>query len=442
MRFDDDEFFEANTVNINRLISKILILLNLLPPVFVLLNKIHVFTIENIFSLKAAVCIGTFTITDAILVFGCGSERMKSKKLRLYDSIQHFAKYFGLFGSAVILGVLGTHTHIGIYISYALVTFMSCLYYSKRTALLMSVSCYVIMLCSLYGKSVARVAEHLTSRTARNDFLSYAAGFTVEFLFVFIITYSITKRSKKTLDQAMEKNEQLRKTQFEIMEFIPKILESHEVFTGHHVKHTVQYVDLIAREMKKKGFYVDILTEDTIVTYSAAANLHDIGKVHIPDNILNKPGKYTPEEFEMMKSHPEEGKKLIESLPKIKDGTFNEIALQMAYYHHEKYDGSGYPNGISGKDIPLCARIMAAADVLDALLSWRPYKEPFDIDTVIGIFEDCRGKHFEPCIVDAVVDLKPLILLLAEDFKIKETSDEEKEYKWRQRIAEGQKKKS
>ena len=98
----------------------------------------------------------------------------------------------------------------------------------------------------------------------------------------------------------MEKNEQLRKTQFEIMEFIPKILESHEVFTGHHVKHTVQYVDLIAREMKKKGFYADILTEDTIVTYSAAANLHDIGKVHIPDNILNKPGKYTPEEFEMM----------------------------------------------------------------------------------------------------------------------------------------------
>ena len=261
-------------------------------------------------------------------------------------------------------------------------------------------------------------------------------------MFVFIITYSVAKRSKWALDQAIKKNEQLRKTQFEIMQFIPKILESHEVFTGHHVKHTVQYVDLIAREMKKKGFYADILTEDTIEIYATAANLHDIGKVHIPDNILNKPGKYTPEEFEMMKSHPEEGKKLIESLPKIKDGTFNEIALQMAYYHHEKYDGSGYPNGISGKDIPLCARIMAAADVLDALLSWRPYKEPFDIDTVIGIFEDCRGKHFESCIVDAVVDLKPLILLLAEDFKIKETSDEEKEYKWRQRIAEGQKKKS
>ena len=442
MRFDDEEFFEANTININRLVTKILILLNLLPPVFIILNKIHIFSIENVFSLKIAVGIVIFTLVDTILVFGCGSERLKSKNLRLYDSIQHVAKYVGLFGAAVILGMLGTHTHIGIYISYALVTFMSCLYYNRKTSLIMSIICYLIMLVSLYGKSVARVAELLTLKTAERDFLSYAAGFTVEFMFVFIITYSVAKRSKWALDQAMKKNEQLRKTQFEIMQFIPKILESHEVFTGHHVKHTVQYVDLIAREMKKKGFYADILTEDTIEIYATAANLHDIGKVHIPDNILNKPGKYTPEEFEMMKSHPEEGKKLIESLPKIKDGTFNEIALQMAYYHHEKSDGSCYPNGISGKDIPLCARIMAAADVLDALLSWRPYKEPFDIDTVIGIFEDCRGKHFEPCIADAVVDLKPLILLLAEDFKIKETSDEEKEYKWRQRIAEGQKKKS
>ena len=189
MRFDDEEFFEANTININRLVTKILILLNLLPPVFIILNKIHIFSIENVFSLKIAVGIVIFTLVDTILVFGCGSERLKSKNFRLYDSIQHFAKYFGLFGAAVILGILGTHTHIGIYISYALVTFMSCLYYNRKTSLIMSIICYLIMLVSLYGKSVARVAELLTLKTAERDFLSYAAGFTVEFMFVLIITY-------------------------------------------------------------------------------------------------------------------------------------------------------------------------------------------------------------------------------------------------------------
>ena len=154
-----------------------------------------------------------------------------------------------------------------------------------------------------------------------------------------------------------------------IMEFIPRMLESHELFTGHHVRHTVKYVELISRELVKEGHYNEILTEQAISVYSAAANLHDIGKVHIPDSILNKPGKYTYEEFQMMKSHPAEGKRLVQLLPMINRGWFNIVAEQMAYCHHEKYDGSGYPNGLSGNEIPLCVRIMSAADVLDALLS-------------------------------------------------------------------------
>lgn len=437
--FDNEEFFESNTVNINRIISEILIFINFLAPLFFILNKAKIFQISNQFTFIFAILIFIFTFIDVILVFVFGSKKFKSKYPSHFDLIQHITKYFGLFGASIILGILGTHTHIGIYISYAIMVFMSCLYYCRKTTSIMAFSCYIIMLISIYVKSIGRINEGMSPNTVIGDFISYSAGFTIEYFFVFLISFSISKISARTLNQAIDTNEQLKKTQLEIMDFIPKILESHEVFTGHHVKHTVKYVDLISRELKRSGLYLDQLTDDNINLFAAAANLHDIGKVHIPDNILNKPGKYTPEEFEMMKSHPAEGRKLIESLPCIKDGKFNKIAIDMAYCHHEKYDGSGYPNGIVGDKIPLCARIMAAADVLDALLSWRPYKESIDIDTALKIIKDSSGSHFEPCIATALINLKPLIFSLSEDFKSKEIEDEEKEYTWRQKLNEERK---
>lgn len=232
----------------------------------------------------------------------------------------------------------------------------------------------------------------------------------------------------------LRKNDESKKTQLEILAFIPKILESHEIFTGHHVAHTVKYVELISKKLKTKGFYSDILNEETIRLYSYAANLHDIGKIHIPDNILNKPGNFTSKEYEMMKNHPAEGKKILEYLPKIKNGEFNKIAIQMAYYHHEKFDGTGYPNKISGKEIPICARIMTAADVLDALLSWRPYKKRMDIEQVMQIFENEKGTHFEPCIAETVISLKSEIYEISQHFLEAEIREEEKEYFWRQQL--------
>ena len=194
--------------------------------------------------------------------------------------------------------------------------------------------------------------------------------------------------------------------------------------------HTRKYVEIIAKELKKGGYYQKELTDENIELYSTAAFLHDIGKIHIPEGVLNKIGKFTPEEYQLMKIHPEEGKKLLEYLPQIEDGTFNEIAKQMAYCHHEKWDGSGYPNGLKGKEIPLCARIMAAADVLDALISQRLYKEPMPVEEAMEVFERSKGMHFEPCIADAVINLKNLISIIDEDFKTTEASTNAEELEW------------
>ena len=131
-----------------------------------------------------------------------------------------------------------------------------------------------------------------------------------------------------------------------------------------------------------------------------------------------------------MKCHPEEGLKLLKFLPKIDDGSLNVIAENMAYCHHEKYDGSGYPQGLKEKEIPLCARVMAAADVLDGLISKRLYKDPMSIDKALEIFEESKGSHFEPCIADAVIRCREKIIELDAQFKETEADTSAKELLW------------
>ena len=182
------------------------------------------------------------------------------------------------------------------------------------------------------------------------------------------------------------------------------LVESRDSFTGEHIKRTAIYVELIARELVKKGLYTDVLTEENIQLFVNTAPLHDLGKIRVPDQILCKPSRFTPEEFERMKTHSLEGYNLIdENLTGVESDEFLEIAKIMALYHHEKWNGTGYPNNVKGTDIPLCARIMAAADVLDALLSKRQYKDAMSIEQAMDIFRESSGSHFEPCIVDAVL---------------------------------------
>lgn len=422
----DDEFYSENIEVINRICSSIILFSNLLGPAFLILTYIGIFKIPVLYSVVVICLIAPVSVLHLLCVY-------KFK-------FQKFAMYLGLVGMSMIVGLMGSQFHIGIYIGYSLVLFMSCLYYNMRLTVFIAVFDYIVMMVSLYFKGVSGFAEGnpYVGSSPWYYFSRMGLGFTMEYVFAFIIAVNIVKRCEIAFSLSEQKNIDLIKIQFEIMDFIPKVLESHELFTGHHVAHTVTYVDMIAKELRREGHYTDILDIETIWLYSKAANLHDIGKVHIPDNILNKPGKFTPEEFAMMKTHPEEGKKLIEYLPNIENGEFNKIASQMAYYHHEKFDGTGYPNGIAGTDIPLCARIMTAADVLDALLSWRPYKERMDIEQVMKIFENGKGTHFEPCIADAVLSLKSEIYEVSQEFLEKEIGDEEKEYSWRQQLKNSQ----
>ncbi len=222
----------------------------------------------------------------------------------------------------------------------------------------------------------------------------------------------VTRRGRSIVDQQAE---ELRNHQQRVMELqyntivgMANLIEGRDEDTGEHVKRTGWFVDKIARELAAEGAYREQVDEAFLDNLWKAAPLHDIGKIKVPDGILKKPGKLSYEEFEIMKSHAREGGEIIyETMGGIEEHDYIEMAHDVAKYHHEKWDGSGYPEGLAGEEIPLCARIMAVADVFDALISKRCYKEPIPFQKAFAIIEESMGSHFDPVVAGAFLKLRP-----------------------------------
>ena len=175
------------------------------------------------------------------------------------------------------------------------------------------------------------------------------------------------------------------------------------------------YTLIIMKNMRKMGIHLRVLTDEYIDDVYKSAPLHDIGKIRITDAILNKPGKLTPDEFEVMKKHALYGGEIIEKLlESLTQASYLEVARDIAMYHHEKWDGSGYPYSLKGEEIPLSARVMAVADVFDALVSRRSYKAPFSIDKAIEIIKNDAGTHFDAKVVEAFLHAESQIRAVAE----------------------------
>jgi putative two-component system response regulator len=193
---------------------------------------------------------------------------------------------------------------------------------------------------------------------------------------------------------------------------LASLAESRDNETGNHIRRTQAYVRLLARRLQSHPRFAGLLTDSVVDLMFKSAPLHDIGKVGIADHILLKPGKLTAEEFEAMKAHPTIGRDAIERAERALGMAvdFLRFAKEMAYSHQEKWDGSGYPQGIGGEDIPVSARLMAVADVYDALISRRVYKSPMPHGEAVRIIADGRGKHFDPDMADAFCEI-------SEDFR-------------------------
>ncbi|ATX80081.1 adenylate cyclase [Mariprofundus aestuarium] len=229
---------------------------------------------------------------------------------------------------------------------------------------------------------------------------------------IFVITrFAIEKRHSHIWFRQLANARQVT------MESMAAVAESRDPETGAHIKRTQHYVKAIADELVQSGFFSETLTPDFIDLLFVSAPLHDLGKVGVPDNILMKAGKLTDEEFVLMKKHAEYGKKIIYSTAeKIEGNNFLMLAGEIASTHHEKWDGSGYPNGLAAEDIPLSGRIMAVADVYDALISKRCYKPPFSHEKACGILREGRGSSFDTVVLDAFFNIEERIKEIAASF--------------------------
>jgi putative two-component system response regulator len=189
-----------------------------------------------------------------------------------------------------------------------------------------------------------------------------------------------------------------------VLATVGELVECRDDVTGEHVERTSRTMRRLVNGMMERDVCLDALASWDIELFLQSSQLHDVGKISIHDSILLKPAKLTEDEFDEMKKHAIFGEEIIDRIQKnTRENTFLTHAKIMAGSHHEKWDGSGYPRGISGENIPLQGRIMAIADVYDALVSRRPYKAPFSHDKAMRIMADSRGSHFDPAILDVFV---------------------------------------
>jgi len=234
------------------------------------------------------------------------------------------------------------------------------------------------------------------------------------------------KRHRDHLEELVkERTREVELTREVTIESMATLAEYRDPETGGHIQRTKNYVRLLAEHLKGHPKFKDFMDDETIELLYKSAPLHDIGKVGVKDSILLKPGKLTDEEFEEMKMHTTFGRDAISAATnKLGSSSFLRYAEEIAYTHQEKWDGSGYPQGLKNDNIPISGRLMAVADVYDALISRRVYKAPFTHSKAVEIIREGKGKHFDPDMADAFLEIHEKFRKIAIEYA---DHDEERE---------------
>ena len=213
---------------------------------------------------------------------------------------------------------------------------------------------------------------------------------------------SLASQNEILEEKVRERTEEINLTQNVTIASLASLAETRDNETGYHIKRSKAYVEALIDALKDHPNFQELQDRETVELIIKSAPLHDIGKIGVPDSILLKPGPLTQEEFEEMKKHTILGSEaLLVAEKELGSSTFLRIAAELCRSHHEKWDGEGYPDGLSGRDIPLAGRLMAVADVYDALISSRVYKPPFSHADATAIILEGKATHFDPDIIDA-----------------------------------------
>jgi putative two-component system response regulator len=208
--------------------------------------------------------------------------------------------------------------------------------------------------------------------------------------------------------------------QYDVILMMANLIESRDGTTGGHVKRAATFTGMLARRLREKRIYAEWLTTERVLLIERAAPLHDIGKIVIPDAVLQKPARLTDAEYKIIQSHAAAGAQIIQdNMSSVEERDFVQLATEIAGCHHEKWAGGGYPMGIKGEEIPLGARIMTVADVFDALSFKRQYKDDLPLDRVMDIMENERGTTFEPVLLDTFMEMRDELEQMVAEMRMK-----------------------
>jgi len=378
-----------------------------------------IFTVNNIKngSYFDAVSCGSMALIAVITFF---LARTKVKQIVPISIITFFYALFCAlltwYGDASGAGVLF------IYVYPPLVAIML----GTRTGIILSASLIIVVSLEMFVPQLSHYAYHvdISSRIVASYFLVFSVTFVMENTRK-IKDQTIEKQKQKLEKMAnelknlnenlqsmvLEKTHDVIELQEAMLKTIAELVECRDDITGGHVERTQQGIKILLDGLKECGHYSDEINNLDVELILQSCQLHDIGKITIADSILKKPGKLDDEEYTEMKKHAIIGEQIIERIESLtQKSEFLKYAKIFASSHHEKWDGTGYPKGLKGTDIPLLGRIMAIADVYDALISERPYKKAFTHEEAINIIANSKGTHFDPFLID-------LFLAVSDKFK-------------------------
>ena len=419
-----DPLFVAADADANRFNLVCMAFLCALAVVSVALNSLGVFTQEMRVLLPCmAFCFAANLLPIAAYLI---HDRFLAKAPPLLE--RSAFKYFILVCSYLGIGVVSVMLTHNVVILLAVPALMAAQYRERKrllrwtlisNALLVPVSVYGGFFYGALDRNLLKVIETAEAATLEarmslatdERMLALLTHYVIPRLLclgaVDVLAFGITRRNAKMLDREAELAKKVREEMerrngmlSRVIEDLAAVIETRDEGTGDHVLRTKAYVGMLARWMQQEEPFSGVLTDEYIEEIQNAAPLHDVGKIAISDLILLKPGRLTEEEFEAIKQHTVKGGKMIRNIfANLEGDAFLKTAEEIAVSHHEKWNGKGYPFGLEGNAIPLPARIMAVADVYDALVSERVYKAPMPPEEALDLIESEGGSHFDPDIV-------------------------------------------
>lgn len=392
--FEKNEILFDNEKQANHIVAKVMFTTFIIFSVVYLLNVIGIFVIEPVVMTISYVGSTILLLFPMVLTYGLKLEK-------------RYIKYINVTGAALFVMLISMTLTYHVVVIYVYPIAIASLYFSKK------LNIYATTI-TVIGVSIGQVMAFYLDTQKDDNFESLYEVIVwgiiprgLILIAIAIIFTMLCTRTVELLSNLIHAVEGQAKYHNEMVMGFATLVENKDGSTGGHIKRTSLYVKLLAQELKRRGLYDDILTEAYMENLCKAAPMHDIGKIAIPDSILQKPGKLTNEEFDAMKQHAVRGGEIIrETFGNLEDKAYTQMAYEVARYHHEKWNGKGYPEGLKRKEIPLAARIMAIADVFDAVSEKRCYRDAMPLDRCFEIIFEGSGQDFEPMLVEVFLDIR------------------------------------